>query len=144
MRRPKLTYKMVDQAVALKGRGLTNADICRALGVSETAWYNWLREPDTKVKVALVEGLKKSESDYKAALLKRIADASEKPQHWTAAAWLLERKYPEEYGRPETRADKGEDDAVPRIELGVEVRVAGSGEPGGGDGADASVEGGAS
>lgn len=144
MRRPKLTYKMVDQAVALKGRGLTNADICRALGVSETAWYNWLREPDTKVKVALVEGLKKSESDYKAALLKRIADASEKPQHWMAAAWLLERKYPEEYGRPETRADKGEDDAVPRIELGVEVRVAGSGEPGGGDGADASVEGGAS
>lgn len=124
MRRPKLTYKMVDEACELKGRGLTNADICRALGISETAWYNWLREPDSKVKLALVQGLKKSESAYKGALLDRIRTASEKPQHWTAAAWLLERKYPEEYGRPETRKAEAEADDRPQITLGVEVRVA--------------------
>lgn len=124
MRKPKLTSKLVEQAVEMKSHGLTNADICRALGVSETAWYKWLKEPDTKLKVALVEGLKKSEAQYKEELLSRVMGASEKPQHWTAAAWLLERRYPDEFGRAErTREDKAEE--VPQIMLGVEVRVAG-------------------
>ena len=56
MRKPKLTYKMVEQAIEMKSHGMSNADICRGLGVSETAWYKWLKDPDSKVKVALVEG----------------------------------------------------------------------------------------
>ncbi|MBQ9004023.1 MAG: hypothetical protein IJ087_19430 [Eggerthellaceae bacterium] len=124
MRKPKLTYKMVEQAIEMKSHGLSNADICRGLGVSETAWYKWLKDPDTNPKVALVEGLKKSEAQYKEELLSRVMGASEKPQHWTAAAWLLERRYPDEFGRAErTREDKA--DEVPKITLGVEVRVAG-------------------
>lgn len=39
MRKPKLTYRMVEQAVEMKSHGMSNADICRGLGVSETAWY---------------------------------------------------------------------------------------------------------
>lgn len=114
---------MVKQAVEMKSHGLSNVDICRGLGVSETAWYNWLRDPDTKVKVALVQGLKKAESQYKETLLQRVWAAADKLQHWTAAAWLLERKYPDEFGKAERqREDKA--DEVPRIELGVEVRVA--------------------
>ena len=125
MRKPKLTNKMVEQAIEMKSHGITNADICRGLGVSESAWYNWLRDPDTKLKVALVQGLKKSEALYKEKLLERVMGASEKPQHWTAAAWLLERQYPDEFGRTERqREDKG--DETPHITLGVEVRVAGS------------------
>lgn len=72
MRRPKLTYRLVNQAMWMKSRGMTNADICRALGVSEIAWYNWLREPGTKVKVALAEGIKKAEAEYKETLLQFI------------------------------------------------------------------------
>ena len=123
MRRPKLTYALVDKAVEMKRHGLSNADICRGLGISETAWYKWQKDPDTKVKVALVEGLKKAEAEYKEVLLGRVMNASEKPQFWTAAAWLLERKYPDEYGKAErTREDKG--DEVPQITLGVELKVA--------------------
>lgn len=126
MRKPKLTYEVVDKACEMKRHGATNIDVCRALGFSDTAWYRWIKDPDTRVKRALVDGLKKAEAEYKESLLARIEGASEKPQHWTAAAWLLERKYPEEYGRPETRkADDGSADDVPRIELGVEVRVVG-------------------
>lgn len=62
MRKPKLTYKMVEQAIDMKAHGLSNVDICRGLGISETAWYNWLKDPDTKPKLALVEGLKKGSS----------------------------------------------------------------------------------
>lgn len=127
MRKPKLTYKMVEQAIDMKAHGLSNADICRGLGISETAWYNWLKDPDTKPKLALVEGLKKAEAQYKEVLLDRIKGASEKPQHWTAAAWILERKYPDEFGKAERKSDDRNDD-VPHISLGVEVRVASEGE----------------
>lgn len=111
----------------MKSHGMTNADICRALGVSETAWYNWLREPDTKVKVALVEGIKKAEAEYKETLLQSIMATAtrEKNPQWTAAAWLLERKYPDEYAQT-TRKAESEADDTPKITLGVEVRVAGS------------------
>lgn len=111
----------------MKSHGMTNADICRALGVSETAWYNWLREPDTKVKAALVEGIKKAEAEYKETLLQSIMATAtrEKNPQWTAAAWLLERKYPDEYAQT-TRKAESEADDTPKITLGVEVCVAGS------------------
>ena len=125
MRKPKLTYRMVEQAVEMKSHGMTNADICRALGVSETAWYKWLKDADSKVKVALVEGLKKAEAEYKETLLRSIMATAtrEKNPQWTAAAWLLERKYPDEYAQTTRKAEDGGED-VPQITLGVEVRVA--------------------
>lgn len=132
-RKPKLTYKMVEQATEMKSHGMSNADICRRLGVSETAWYKWLKDPDTKVKLALVEGIKKAESQYKETLLQSIMATAtrEKNPQWTAAAWLLERKYPDEYAQT-TRKTETDADDTPHITLGVEVRVAG----GGGDGDD--------
>lgn len=138
MRKPKLTYRVVEQAVEMKSHGMTNADICRALGFSETAWYNWLKDPDTKVKLALVEGIKKAEAEYKETLLRSIMATAtrEKNPQWTAAAWLLERKYPDEYAQTTRKADDAAED-VPHITLGVEVRVAGSdGAGAGGDGDD--------
>ena len=140
MRKPKLTTRMVEQAVEMKSHGLSNVDICAGLGItegtfyrSETAWYNWLREPDTKVKVALVEGIKKAEAEYKETLLQSIMATAtrEKNPQWTAAAWLLERKYPDEYAQT-TRKTEADTDDTPHITLGVEVRVAG----GDGDGDD--------
>ena len=34
-------------------------------------------------------------------------------------AWLLERKYPDEFGKAERKSDEGREDAAPRIVLGV-------------------------
>ena len=133
MRKPKLTYKLVEKAVELKSHGLSNIDICHALDISEGTFYRWLREDDTKLKRALKQGLKKSEAEYKETLLQSIEAAASKPQHWTAAAWILERKYPDEFGRAERTRDEKADDA-PRITLGVDVKVVGDG--GGGDGGD--------
>lgn len=41
-------------------------------------------------------------------------------QYWTAAAWLLERKYPMEYGRMERRADDAKD-APAQLTLGLVI-----------------------
>ena len=128
MRKPKLTYQLVEKAVEMKSHGLSNADICKGLGIAEQTFYRWLREDDTKLKRSLNEGLKRAESGYKETLLQKVEAAADKPQHWTAAAWLLERKYPDEYGKAErSRDDRG--DETPHITLRVEVKVA-SGDDG--------------
>ena len=133
MRKPKLTYKLVEQAVEMKSRGLSNADICAGLGIAEGTFYRWLREDDTKLKRALSQGLKKAEAEYKGELLESIMETATRAKNpqWTAAAWLLERKYPDEYAQT-TRKTEVDADDTPHITLGVEVRVAG----GDGDGDD--------
>ena len=97
-RRPKLTQEMVDEAIRLKADGLSNGDIVCALS----------------------EGLKKEESAFKRTLLTTIRSAAlARNQYWTAAAWLLERKYPDEFGKAERQRDDARADAAPKIVLGV-------------------------
>nr|DAE38983.1 MAG TPA: putative terminase small subunit [Caudoviricetes sp.] len=108
----------------LKADGLTNRDICRAVGIHEATLYRWLNRPSSKLHRALGESLKKAEADYKRTLLTTIREAAlRKNGQWTAAAWLLERKYPDEYAQTaRDRAERAE--AAPQIVLGVAVGVA--------------------
>ena len=124
MRKPKLTYQIVEQAVEMKSHGMTNADICRALGIAEQTFYRWLREDDTRLKRSLSDGIKKAEAQYKQTLLESIMGTAtrEKNPQWTAAAWLLERKYPDEYAQTTRKVEDAGDDA-PKITLGVELKV---------------------
>lgn len=94
-RRAKLTQEMADEAIRLKADGLSNGDIICALGIHESTFYRWIGEPKTKLQRELSEGLKKEESAFKRTLLTTIRSAAlARNQYWTAAAWLLERKYP--------------------------------------------------
>ena len=122
----KLTEEVVDRAVSLKSEGLSDADIIAALGIHTSTFYRWQAEDDTDLKHALKEGLKKAEADYKATLLNTIRSAAlAKNSNWTAAAWLLERKYPDEFGRVDRRREEPRQEAVPQIVLGVAVAPAG-------------------
>ena len=123
MRKTKLTRKMVERAISLKKDGLCDADIIDALDVHQSTFYRWLKEPDTELKRALSEGLKKAEAEYKQKLLITIRDAAlSRPQFWTAAAWLLERKYPQEYGKAERKVEEEQTGPV-QLTLGIEVAV---------------------
>lgn len=128
--RPKLTEEMVEQMAALKADGLSNKDICRAVGIHEATLYRWVSKPSGRPHRALGESLNKAEANYKRTLLTTIREAViKKNGQWTAAAWLLERKYPDEYGRAERqREDRTE--VAPTISLGVEMRVAGDDDGG--------------
>ena len=57
--RPKLTEELIDQMAELKADGLTNRDICRAVGINEATLYRWLNKPSGKLHRALSEALKK-------------------------------------------------------------------------------------
>ena len=92
MPKPKLTEEMVEQAIALKGDGLSNGDIICALGIAESTFYRWIGDPKNKLQRSLSEGLKKEEAQFKQTLLTTIRSAAlARNQYWTAAAWLLER-----------------------------------------------------
>lgn len=98
MGKPKCNKDTVVEAVRLKKAGVTNRDIAAALGISETTFYRWVGDPKTDNQKKLSEALKKTETDYKAALLTLIYNSAVN-RDWKAAAWLLERKYPQEYAR---------------------------------------------
>ena len=98
MAKHKLTSEYVKRAIQLKKGGANHKDIAAALGVCPQTFYRWIGEPKTELQRELRDGLKKAEADYKNALLAIIAKAAE-TRDWKAAAFLLERKYPEEYSR---------------------------------------------
>ena len=124
MRKTKLTYDLVAQCVELKRDGLCDADIIAAIGVHPSTFYRWLKdgeEAKSGVKRALYDELKKAESEYKRNLLTTIKSAAEsRAQFWTAAAWLLERKYPMEYGKMERKAEDA-DNAPVQLTLGLVI-----------------------
>ena len=96
--KPKLTKETLARAVQLKKGGANNKDIAAAIGVAEATFSRWVNDPKSDLQRQLGQELKKAEADYKNALLAVIAKAS-RERDWKAAAWLLERKYPQEYAR---------------------------------------------
>lgn len=96
----------------------------KPIGISEATFYRWLQKPTCKLHRALKESLKRAEAECKGELLETIKATAtrEKNPQWTAAAWLLERKYPDEYAQTTRKGvDAGEN--VPQIVLGVTVRA---------------------
>ena len=86
----------------------------------ESTFYRWIGDPKNKLQRELSEGLKKEESAFKRTLLTTIRSAAlARNQYWTAAAWLLERKYPDEFGKADRQRDDAKADAAPKIVLGV-------------------------
>lgn len=93
----KLTKEGIKRAVELKKGGALDKDIAAALCVTPSTFSTWLNNPKSDNQKELAKALKKAEADYKNALLEQIQNAGQKD--WKALAWLLERKYPEEFGR---------------------------------------------
>ena len=113
MAKPKCTPELIEAASELKRGGMNNKDTARCLGISEATLYRWLSSPTCEEHREFCESLKRAEVEYKSTLRERIIKAAERD--WKAAAWLLERRYPDEYGRRERREVISERERAPRI-----------------------------
>ena len=72
--------------------GHTVTDACTIARVTREWFYNELkRSPSWKAEVELAA------LRCKERAMVRVQNAAVQPKHWTAAAWWLERKHPEEY-----------------------------------------------
>jgi transposase len=76
-------------------------------GIGKSAFNNWMergRKGDEKYAEFLA-AIEKAQADAIIHKLSKIHRASD--DEWTAAAWWLERKYPEEFGRRDRLAMEG-------------------------------------
>ncbi len=105
----KLTPAIVATVLGNLAAGCYIETACAAAGISKQTYYNWLEhaeeDPDSAYAefAALVE---KARAQAEAANLRIIRKAAN--DSWQAAAWLLERVYPDKYGmRNRTTHDGG-------------------------------------
>jgi len=104
----KLRYKFLDESVWQRlnqaiSVGAYIEDACIFAGISSRQFRRWreLAEQGIEPYAERWEEINKSESQSIVRNLFNIQNASNNGT-WQASAWLLERKYPEKYGRKET------------------------------------------
>jgi hypothetical protein len=132
MRPSKMTPEAVETFLQATRLGATRELAGAAAGWSETTTYRYLeagRDAETKAEGGqrltptdqrareFREAVKKAEAVMAQAALAQIIRAAQMPQHWTAAAWLLERRWPSEYGRPARVEVTGRDGGPIPIEV---------------------------
>jgi hypothetical protein len=98
--KPKLTTEVADKIVALVGRGVPISFAAAAVDVSRASLYRWLRRPEPLFR-SFAERVEQARANGEAALV--VAIRGQAATMWRSAAWLLEREYPERYGRPGDR-----------------------------------------
>ena len=99
-KRPKLTKKLA----ALIQTGNYASTACASVGVSESAYYDWLAKGDRdneqgveSVYVEFSEAIKSAEADAEMEAVTAIRSAF--TNSWQAAMTYLERRYPDRWGR---------------------------------------------
>lgn len=106
----KLTEEKIQLASKLIGAGNTIQTIYGALGISKQTWYNWLNKGEkakSGIYRELWEEVQKAESRAETRYVTIIAQAAE--ENWQAAAWMLERKYPERWSKKDRFAFEGDE-----------------------------------
>lgn len=83
------TVQKITQAIEL---GATYELACNYAGISYETFRKWM-----DAKVAFYEAVKTAEGKGATKWLAKIEAAAN--EHWQAAAWKLERRYPNDYGK---------------------------------------------
>ena len=115
MARPsKLTSEVEARIVEAVELGATWERAADAAGIGASTLREWRQrgEAGEAPFSAFLAALKRAEGDGVARALRTIRQASESGT-WQAAAWLLERRYPADYGRrTEVAVDTRQPDAA--------------------------------
>jgi transposase len=112
--RPRLTPEIADQLVSLLRAGSYVEVACETAGVPRRTFYDWWRRGDPGGDDPAFAGLRRfrrrveqAKSEAESRQVAIIAQAAR--ESWQAAAWLLERRYPERWARASQREkDAGE------------------------------------
>jgi hypothetical protein len=99
----KLTPKLQAEICTSLATGAYVETAAAVHGVSKMTLYDWLKRGNNGEKpyVGFLDAIKSAEAASEQLALSRIDTAAEDPKNWTAAAWRLERKHPDRWGRRE-------------------------------------------
>jgi hypothetical protein len=94
----------------LLSQGMGRVDSCNLAGISYETFTVWMEKPEFS------ESIKKAETICKQRNIVRIQNASR--QSWQAAAWWLERKYPDEFAMKTKMEHSGQiDTPIKEVDL---------------------------
>lgn len=102
MAKSKLTEELCDKICKDIQQGGTLKYAAMHNGITEQTFYNWMkRGQESKTQTGkffeFFESVKRAQEDGKTRLISKIEMHGER--NWQALAWLLERMYPDEFGR---------------------------------------------
>lgn len=100
-RKPKLTDELQDLICGYIKEGNYPSVAAQAAGISESTYYSWMargRKSKSGKYVQFLEAIKEAESFGQVYHLQKIRKAADDGT-WQASAWILERKYPQLWGR---------------------------------------------
>jgi hypothetical protein len=141
MARPtKLTPEVEERLVHAISEGATYKDACACAGISFQTFLNWKKRAQRAVEqvgerdgepeetadqfVEFFDHVKRAKGEAAVGWLAMIGKAARRD--WKAAAWMLERRYPESYDRNRLRPERL-DEAAPTPETGPAIGLAGDG-----------------
>jgi transposase len=111
MAKLKLTADLTEQITKLISEGNYVEVACSAVGIGKTTFYRWLEAGDSAQSGIFRDfwnAIKKAEAEAETKYTGVIKDAAN-TGNWTAAAWWLERRYPERWGKRDRLEMTGKD-----------------------------------
>jgi len=112
----KLNADIAKRLLEMFMLGASQADACRYAGVSVDSLQRWLAAGRAELDAiepmaegayscsdaaALVLAIDRAMGEFTKIQLDNIKFAAQSPKHWTASAWLLERRLPDDWGKRE-------------------------------------------
>jgi len=117
MIRPE-TWEAVLDSIRL---GMTQKDACTVNGISNASLHNKINSD-----LEFLESLKGAEQDFKQKHLGNIANHAKK--QWQASAWLLERKFKEEFAAKTINREEVEEVKLDDVENEISELLERAGE----------------
>lgn len=113
---PKLTKELTARICERIRQGAYLSPACEAEGVPDSTGSEWLQRGrgehstrrKTPVHAEFAEAIKKAEAECEQTCLLRIQTAAAEPRTWQAAAWLLERRFPQRWVKHDKPPAQGE------------------------------------
>ena len=101
-----ITNDNIEKLLAALRLGMTRRAASGAAGFGKTTFYRML---DNDTEGTLRTAIEKAEAEAEATYSTIVANAAVDPKNWTAAAWWLERRHPEDYAKRERVEMTGKD-----------------------------------
>lgn len=109
-RRLLLNDEMIETICQHIESGMSNTDMCDYLGIVTETYYGWLRIAENQIKdgvkksifITLSDKVRTARQKFKQFHIQNINKASS--TQWQASAWMLERRFNDEYGRADKRS----------------------------------------
>lgn len=126
---PKLSKDLISKLSILIKNGAYIETAAAAVGISKDSFYRWLRngkkEEGSELEKELSYAVMQASAISEINDLEIISKAAKSPNGWKAAAWRLERKFPEKWGR----LSKGESEVSDTEDNEIRITFVKPGDP---------------